>query len=349
MKKKIAILHAQIPFTRGGAELLVENLRNQLVQRGFETDIVSIPFKWFPNNCLLDCYTMWRLADVTQVFSEKIDLVIPMKVPTYMVSHPNKVIFLMHQFRAAYDLQDNELAFGTNTIPGGRELQKRIVAMDNLAFSEAKEIFSISKTVSKRLKKYNGYDSTPLYHPPGLAGKLYSEGYGDYILSIGRLDRLKRINLLIKAMQYCDPQITAIIGGKGSEFEELKKLARDIKVEDRVKFLGFVPDDEALRLYANAMGVYFAPIDEDYGYISLEAFLSQRPVVTCQDSGGVLEFVKNDINGYVVEPRPEAIAEAVNKLYRNKKTARDFGIAGYESVKDISWDNVIDELTKTIR
>lgn len=348
-KKKVAVLHAQVPFVSGGAELMVDSLKNQLQVRGFNAEIISLPFKWYPANTMLDSYLMWRMLDIDESNGEEIDLAIATKLPTFMVKHHNKALWLMHQHRQAYDLIDNVPAGGFNTFPGGQELRKKIIDMDNIAMSEFEKRYSISQNVSNRLMHYNGYSSTPLYHPPALAGNYYSEEYGDYILSIGRLDKMKRLDLLIKSLKYCDKKITAVIGGKGAERDYLEQLACEEGVSDRVKFLGFVDDQEVLKLYANALGVYYAPLDEDYGYITLEAFFSKRPVFTCHDSGGVLEFAKNNLNACVVAFAPEEMGEAFNKLYRNKQLAKEYGEEGYKVVKDISWNYVIDVLTESIR
>lgn len=348
-KKKVAVLHAQVPFERGGAERMVESLTTQLKKRGFAAEIVSIPFRWYPNHVLLDSYTMWRMTDLSESNGQKIDLVIATKVPTYLAQHPNKVTWLMHQHRMAYDLRDHVLAGGFNTIPDGHEMMKKIVKMDNLAIKESKAVYSISKTVTARLKRYNGIDSDPLYHPPALAGRYQSGSFGNYILSVGRLDANKRIDLLIRSLQYCDRNIQVYIAGRGPEADKLKKLAEDIGVADRVKLLGFVADEDVIDLYANALGVCFPPVDEDYGYITLEAFLSHKPILTCHDSGGVLEFAKHGENAFVVDYDAEKMGACFDKLYQNKAMARDMGEAGYNAVKDISWDHVIDELTKTIR
>lgn len=348
-KKKIAVLHVQVPFVRGGAELLTENLTRQLRKRGFDAELVSIPFKWYPNNALLDSYLMWRMVDLTESNGEKIDLLIALKNPTYLARHPNKVLWLMHQHRVAYDLRDNRMAGGFNTIPGGLEIEKMIRHMDNLAIPEAKEIYSISKTVTARLQRFNHIPSTPLYHPPALEGQYHSGDFGDYILSVGRLDPNKRIDLLIQALCHCDKKIRAKIAGKGNELENLKQLAHRLGVEDRVDFLGFVPDDDLPDLYANALAVCFPPIDEDYGYITLEAFLSQKPILTCRDSGGVLEFAVHEENALIVDCDAEKMGECFNRVFQDKAWTREMGRLGYERVKDISWDHVIDELTKTIR
>lgn len=347
-QKKIAVLHAQVPFVRGGAESHVENLVKNLKLRGYQAEMVSIPFKWYPNNALLDSYMMWRTADLKEVNGEKIDLVIPLKVPTYAVKHPNKVTWVMHQHRAAYDLRDNPKCGGLYTLAGGVELSKKITQIDNLVLRESRLIYANSKNVASRLKTYNGIEAQPLYHPPAQVGKYYHDSYGDYILSVGRLDKSKRIDLLIRALEHSNPHARVVIAGKGPEDTALKKLAHDLGVEKRVEFLGFVPDEDVLKLYANALAVCFPPIDEDYGYITLEAFLSQKPVITCCDSGGVLEFVEDNKNGFIVNPEPQEIAACFDILYNDMHKVVDFGKAGYQRVKDISWDNVIDELTKTI-
>ena len=348
-KKKICVLHAQVPFMRGGAELLVENLTRELNIRNFEAELVSLPFKWYPNNSIVDSILAWRMVDLSESNGNKIDMVISTKFPTYAVNHENKILWLMHQFREAYDLCDIEEYAGLNTLPGGEKLRKKIVEIDNKLIPESKAIYSISKNVTNRLKKFNNLDSIPLYHPPMHVGKYINESYGNYILSVGRLDMKKRVDLLIKSLPYSDKTVQAYIAGKGPELEKLKKLAIDLKVDDRVKFLGFVNDNDLLNLYANAFAVYFAPVDEDYGYITLEALLSKKPIITCNDSGGVLEFIENGKSAFVVNVCENEIGDKINSLYKNKIKCKEMGEAGYNGVKGISWDDVIDNLTQTIR
>lgn len=349
MKKKVVVLQSQIPFVKGGAEQLVKSLTNQLLQRGFEAEIVSIPFKWYPHQTLLNQFLMWRLADLSESNGTKIDLVIANKVPNYMIQHPNKVIWLMHQHRPAYDLIDNATVFGLNTVAGGAEVVKKIRHMDQVGISEARKIFSISKNVSMRLKKYNGILAQPLYHPPAMEGRYYSGEFKDYILSVGRLDPSKRVDLAIRALPFCSKNICLKIAGQGAEQDRLQKLAIELGVIDRVQFLGFVTDEELLMLYSNALGVCYCPIDEDYGYVTLEAFLSKRPIITCYDSGGVLEFAVQDKNALVAHVDPKELGQCFDNLYVNKKMAKEMGQEGYLTVKDINWDNVIDQLTKTIQ
>ncbi len=344
-EKKILICNAQIPFVRGGAEIMIENLSRQLKMREYQVDVVQLPFRWYPPEKVIDSALAWRMIDVEECNGFKVDLLIATKFPSYVVEHSNKVTWLMHQHRRAYDLYGTEYT----DLHGkeGEKIRKMIVDMDNKTIPESKKIYSISQTVADRLDKYNGLQAECLYQPPKDAEKFYCGEYEDYILSVGRLDELKRLDLLIKALKYCDKKIKAYIAGTGKERENLERLAVEEGVADRVKFLGFVPDEEVFSLYANAFSVFFAPKDEDYGFITLEAFLAHKPVITCSDSGGVLEFVQNDVSGYICTS-PETIGAAIQKTWSDKGRCKVMGDAGYEVVRPVTWDNVIEKLTCTL-
>lgn len=349
-KKRIVVLHAQVPFVRGGAELMVEALTMELKKRGYDAELVSIPFRWYPENGLYDNMMMWRMTDLKEMQEEKIDLVIPTKFPTYGIEHPNKMVWLMHQFRSAYDLYDKKDYAGLAFQENGARIRDKVKTYDETVLKEAKGIYTISQNVSDRLLKFNNIESSVLYHPPMLYGKYYNQEYGKYILSVGRLDSIKRNDLLIRSLKYCNSEIKAVIAGRGPEMDKLKLLAIKENVDHRVEFLGFVQDDKLLELYANAACVFYAPLDEDYGYITLEAFLSHKPVVTCEDAGGVLEFVNDGKNGMICKSdNLEDIGIAINRIVSDPVLAKEWGDNGYEKVKDISWDNVIDYLTMSIK
>lgn len=346
-KKRVMVLHAQVPFIRGGAELLVESLVEQLKNHGFETELVALPYKWYPDNAVLDSALAWRMVDITESDGQKVDLVIPTKFPTYVAEHSNKVLWLVHQFREAYDLFGNAEYVGYDDAYKG--IQSKVVEIDNKTIGECREVFTISQNVSNRLMQYNNIPSAPLYHPPRHYGKYYCSKYENYVLSVGRLTQKKRLNYLLKALAHCDSSVKAYFAGVGPDMEILQRTAEEMGLSDRVKFFGAVSDEELLKLYANAFAVYFAPLDEDYGYVSLEALLSKKPLVTCADSGGVLEFAKDKVNSLVCQYDPASIGSAINDLYNHKDLCKEFGQAGYEQVKDINWDVVIDQLTKSIR
>lgn len=350
-KKKIeniCICAVQSPFVYGGAEILVETLRSELARRNFRTEVINIPFKTHPildvkKGCLL-----WRLIDLTDFNDMEIDLVIATKFPSYLVKHPNKVTWLFHQYRQAYELVGTEYsALREDDGQENREetsFRQSLWQIDRKALLESKQIYAISRNVSNRLKKYNQIDSVPLYPPPKNHEKFYRGEFGNYVLSVGRLDPIKRVELLVEAMRYAVPEVRAIIVGRGPEKEALMKMAQRYELGHRITFRDFVSDQELFDLYANALCVYFAPFDEDFGFITIESFLSGKPVITLSDSGGVLEFVKNGETGFVAKKEPEEIAEFVNRLHSDRALCHRMGQQGYEIARKITWDGVIERL-----
>lgn len=326
----------------------VDALHDELVKRDFECEVVKLPYKWYPREEILKHAFVWRLLDLSESNLRKIDLVIGTKFPSYYVRHPNKVTWLIHQFRQVYDLYGTEHCDFSDKNDIDRSIKERIETMDRITLLESKRIFTNSKNTALRLKKFNQIDSEPLYHPPKLIGQYKYEAMGDYILSVGRLDRLKRIDMLITSMRFVDRRVKCVIAGTGPEDQALRKLVARYGLESRVSLAGFVSDEELIKLYANCFAVYYAPFDEDYGYVTLEAFLSRKPVVTTVDAGGVLEFVKHRENGAICRLDPQEIGKAIDGLFSNKERARDYGIVGYDLVKDIGWDNVIERLTDAI-
>ncbi len=340
--KTIAVCAAQVPFFRGGAEAHVQGLVDNLRAAEYEVDLINIPYKWYPHDQLLRSIEVWDLLDLTESNGKPIDLVIATKFPSYFVRHPNKVLWLIHQYRQAYDLFGSE--FSEFDPADGRSMafRDKLIAMDTEALRTYPRIYTNAGNTASRLKTYNGIEAQPLYHPPRLAGRYTSGPYGDYVLSVGRLDRLKRLDVLLRALPLCADDVRCKIAGTGPEEESLKALARDLKLGDRCEFLGYVPDDRLLEAYADCGAVYFAPRDEDYGYITLEAFLSRKPVITAADSGGPLEFVKDGLNGLILTSlEPELLAAALEGLLRDPDRCAVLGEAGYEAVRDIGWDHVI--------
>jgi len=343
--RTIAVCAAQVPFFKGGAEAHVNGLIRELAKRGYDVDLINIPYKWYPRDQLLKSLEIWRMLDLSESNDRPVDMIITTKFPSYFAEHPHKVLWLIHQFRHLYDLWGTPYSDFDPAQQADRILREKLIQLDTEVLMSYKRIYTNAKNTAARLKKYNGIDAIPLYHPPHLAEKCYWAEDKGYILSVGRLDRLKRVDLLIRSMRLMDRRIQCQIAGIGPELEGLRRLTRECDVADRVKFLGFVQDEDLVRLYAHATAVYFAPLDEDYGYVTLEAFLSKKPVITGFDSGGPLEFVKDGQNGVVVQSTDEKeLAARCEELFFNKEKCRAYGEAGFEKVRNISWDTVVDTL-----
>jgi glycosyltransferase involved in cell wall biosynthesis len=189
-----------------------------------------------------------------------------------------------------------------------------------------------------------GIAAEALYHPPRLAARLAPGPYGDYVLSVGRLESVKRIDLAIRALAAVPGRLRLKIAGTGTQRESFEALASSLGIADRVDFLGAVDDETLLSLYSGALAVIFPPFDEDFGYVTLEAFLSRKAVITTTDAGGPNEFVVDGVNGYCCTADPEALGEAMARLDADRRRAAEFGEAGYARASGITWTGVIERL-----
>jgi glycosyltransferase involved in cell wall biosynthesis len=338
---RIAVCAPQVPFARGGAEIFADDLVAELQQRGHQADLVTVPYKWYPGERVLSQAFLWRLLDLTESDGRSIELVIATKFPSYAVRHPNKVVWLLHQFRQAYELDRTELGqFGESA--EDRATRRAVQRLDKVALGEARKLFATSRNVAERIKRSTGLDAEVMPHPPQeLAYR--TDGYDDFLLSVGRLDRAKRHDLLLEALA-ADSSLRCVIVGEGPDRERLESVAQRHGLDGRARFAGRVDEQELADLYARCLAVFYAPVDEDFGMVPYEAFLAEKPVVTTTDAGGPLEVVTDRLTGLVCEPRAAALAEACSWLRGHVDDAKAWGRAGKEIARRVSWDETIARL-----
>jgi glycosyltransferase involved in cell wall biosynthesis len=338
---RIVVAHAQVPFAHGGAEVLAERLVEELKARGHQAALVTVPFKWYPAQRVLTNALAWRLLDLDEVEGRKVDLLIATKFPSYAVKHPNKRVWLVHQFRQAYELDRTELGeFGESALD--RATRRKIHDLDRRTLGEATKLFAISRNVAERLERSLGLQAEVVLPPPQ-ALDYRCDAYEDFVLSVGRLDRAKRVDLLLEAAA-AEPSVRVVVAGDGPDRERLEQVAQSHKLNGRVEFRGRVDADELADLYARCGAVYYAPVDEDFGMVPYEAFLSRKPVVTTTDAGGPLDVVSDRATGLVAEPQAHALAEALRYLQQHPDERRAWGEAGKAAAERVTWDAAIDRL-----
>lgn len=340
---RVVIATTQVPFVRGGAEVLAESLRDALRAAGHQAEIAAVPFKWYPPERILDGMLACRLLDLTEANGARIDAIIGIKFPAYLIPHPNKSLWLAHQHRTAYDLWGHPLA-DLHLYRNGAQVRDAIEQADRKLIPEARAIGTISRNVSKRLERYCGIASQAVYPPPRDAERYFCAAAEDYLFFPSRLNRTKRQELVIEALAQTRHPVAVRFAGVPDEpayAAELREKAEGLG--DRVRWLGNITDEEKLGLYARALGVLFPPVDEDYGYIAPEAMLASKPLITCTDSGGPLEFVVPCETGLVAEPTAASMAEAMDRLWECRTEAEAMGRAGRERYEamGISWKAVI--------
>lgn len=346
---RIAIASTYVPFLQGGGTKIVEDLAAELTVAGHTVETVMIPF-----------YSAWpqvaeqtlaiRLLDLSESCGNKVDRLITLRYPSYALPHPDKVSWFLHHHRGAYDMWGTPWCDIPDT-PEGRQARRMMIRSDNLYLREMHKVYTISRNVTNRLRTFNGLEPDGVLYPPLPGDHPYYRGTsGDYFVYISRLCGNKRQGLAVEAMRFVHSDCRLIIVGAPDVpdfLEALKEQIRRCGVEDRVQLVGWVTEKQKADLLAHCRAALFLAYDEDYGYATLEALHSGKPVITCRDSGASLELIEDDFNGIVVEPEPRAIAAAMNRLWEDCLTAAAMGRQALRTPADlgITWDHVVETLT----
>lgn len=347
----VLILNTQVPFCYGGAEVLAEDLEAQLRAAGHRAEILTLPFKWYPQQTLANTILATKLMDVSNFNGVAIDTVIALKFPMWLIPHPAMSLWVLHQHRGAYDLWDSSLS-DLAAMPDGRALRDLIRREDSAAIGACRNVFTISGNVTNRLKHYNRIDSGVLYPPPRSMERFRVDSYGDYFFFPSRITPIKRQELVVEALVHVAEPVKVVFVGEPDSpqyLEKLKKRAHELGVSDKVEWRGRVSEEEKFELYANALMVIFTPVDEDYGYVTPEAMLSSKAVLTLEDAGGATEFVTHEKSGLVVQADDRAMALAMSRIWNDRNEAERLGTAARQHIEtiDLSWEKILESLLRT--
>ncbi|MCC2310059.1 glycosyltransferase family 4 protein [Cellulomonas chengniuliangii] len=343
---RVLILNNGVPFIQGGAELLADALARELRSRGHEAEVIRLPFRWESPLEVADSMFFARTIDLREV-----DRVIALKFPAYLVPHPETVVWLLHQFRQVYDLWDTPWGPPVDD-QAWKDLKAAITFSDTAALSSARKLFTNDNVTQQRLREHNGLDARVLYPPLPDEGSIpVSDVQGDYVLSIGRVSAGKRALLAVQAMAHVTTPVRLIVAGQPDDpalAEAIRRTVEENDLGDRVELrLSFVETETKRELIASSLAVAYFPLDEDsFGYVTAEAMTAGRPVVTLEDSGGILNLVTDGVTGIVSRADPLDIARAFDRIWENRQLAASMGRAALEAVAELnlSWDHVIQEL-----
>ena len=344
---KVLVVNNMAPFVWGGAEELATHLQKNLIIAGHEAEILRIPFQWEPATRIPSQMLMVRAFELWNV-----DRVIALKFPAYLIRHPKKTLWLLHQYRQAYDLFD---VGQTNLPPGtqGTELRDLIKNADNESFAESRHIFTNSEVTRQRLLKYNGFDADVLL-PPVNDPELFPGGAsGDYIFAGGRVNGMKRQHLLLEALAYADKRVKLIIAGPSDAPEDAQKLKDTVArlgLGDRVKLdLRFLPRQTYADYVNGSAAVAYLPFDEDsLGYVAMEAATAAKALITTTDSGGILGLVKHKQTGWVAEPDVVSLAKVMNAVFESAARTKQYGQSAKERWESlaINWPQTVEALLR---
>lgn len=342
---KIGLVSSAVPLVEGGGRFVVDWLDEVLRERGHQVEIVWIP-STDDAETLLQQMTAFRLLHLSDAF----DRVITFRPPAHVVRHPVKVVWFIHHVRVFYDLWNSSYRVAPDT-PYWQAFRQRLFEADRTALAEAHKVFTNSGVVADRLRKYNRIAGEVLYPPVHRPERFRAEAWGEEIVCICRIEHHKRQHLLVEAMRHVRTPVRLRLCGPGSTADYGRDLAQTIAkydLGDRVVLdYRWISEAEKVELLAHALASAYSPRDEDsYGYPTIEAAHARRATVTASDAGGVLEFVVDGENGLVVAPKPEAVADAFDRLWADRRLARRMGEAAEARVAElgISWDHVLERL-----
>ncbi|MFN3920254.1 MAG: glycosyltransferase family 4 protein, partial [Methylohalobius sp.] len=375
---KIAVVApSPVPFVFGGAERFWLDLVRALNEHTpHEVELMKLPFPERDFWEVLDGYRRFYALDLAGF-----DLIISTKYPAWMVQHPRHIVYMQHKLRGLYDCYPRHLPSAwpkesalkrlgqlvaepkptpahAEELFGELETLKHLdpcwfafpgpVAkgvvhfLDRLALRPEAIVryAAISHTVANRPNYFPPQVKVHVaHHPSGL--KVESQPFPDQpiVFTASRLDGPKRLDLLIRAFgRVTLPRAKLYIAGSGPQEASLRRLAAG---DERIAFLGRISDFELARAYGKAQVVAFVPEQEDLGLVALEAGLAGRPVITCHDSGGVVELVHDQISGLVVEPKEAALSNALAELLKHPERARALGEAAQKHAAKVSWSEAI--------
>jgi glycosyltransferase involved in cell wall biosynthesis len=342
---KVALCSSFVPFINGGARFIVEWLAVELIKRGHQAEVIWLPFAETPDTMFRQMMA-YRMLDL----SVRVDKLIAFRPPAYVIRHPNKTIWFIHHFRGYYDLWQTP-SRPIDDDERGRAFRRRLIAADTRALSEAKQVFTNSRVVADRLKRFNGVDSEVLYPPIHEPERFRAGPYGDEIAAICRIEPHKRQALLVEAMRLVRSPVKLRICGlshDGKYYAKLQKLIVRHRLQDKVTIEHrWISEEEKAEILGRSLAVVYAPVDEDsYGYPTLEGALADRPTVTTRDAGGTLEFIEDGHNGLVCEPAPESLAAAFDRLWAERDRTRGMGLAARDRIRElrIDWPHVVERL-----
>lgn len=336
MTPRVAILAClSASGEQGGAERFFTGLRDALSDAGLAAHLLEIynderDFEHVKKSYL-------RFYDLEL---DAYDGIVSAKAPSFVARHRNHVCYLMHTIRVFYDMFESSFPHPTRE---NLEQRRLVHALDTAALQLPRRLFAIGEEVAERLQRFNGLRAKVMRHPSSMSG--LHEGRFEYFLLPGRLHRWKRAQLAIEAMRFVTAPVDLIIAGTGEDEAAFRRTASS---DRRVHFLGRVSDSRLADLYANAIAVLFTPKSEDLGLITLEAFQSAKPVITCTDSGEPARIVQDGVSGYVCRPEPAHIGSAMEHLAHNPARAREMGIAGRSAISEITWEHVAGTLRNAL-
>lgn len=363
LSRKILIIHDRFQF-RGGAERLVLILAKALpadILTEFWTSEsfpqIEAPGEVFVLTAAAPRTIVWRYFRAqmnyfcqTKKFSQNYDLVIfsgnnCLTAAFNFGKNVPKIYYCHSPVRYVYDLLDyrknQETSFGKRFF--FYDLGKHLIRfIYRRGLARMDKVLANSRNVQARLKKFCQTDSEVVY-PPIETGKFAWRGQGDYYLSFGRLDELKRVQDIVRAFAKM-PDKKLIVCSGGAAEEQIRNLASRYS---NIEIRGWVDDQELANLVGNCIASIYLPIDEDFGMTPLESMSAGKPVIGVA-AGGLKETIIDKKTGRLI-PADYQLSDLISAVeYLSPDRALQMKYDCSRRAQDFSADKFIAQMKKII-
>ena len=342
---RVAVVTSHPLFAEGGHLVIADGLTPALRATGHEATVIRTPQNRFGRQG--SAYLATWLTDVELACDGRpVDHVVSFRFPSYAVRHTSHVCWLNHRMREYYDQWPRFSKPLSWQARAKERLRRRVIhAADRyLLTRNVRRVFAQSTTIQRRLEQWGGIPSQVL-RPPPPPRPYRCDGYGDYLFVVSRLSPLKRVGLVLEALAHpVAGGIRCVIAGDGEEHAALRARIDTLGLGGRVRLAGSIGDTELVEHLARCRAVCYPPSAEDYGLVTLEAFVSRKAIITCSDSGGPAELVRPDEDGLVVAPEPESLATAFRRVMDDVAFAERLGAAAEARAAEFTWDKTIPRL-----
>lgn len=341
----VAVVTSSPPFVEGGHLVIARALVTALREAGHAADVVVTPQNRFGRQAA--AYAATWLTDVGQAADGRtVDQVISLRFPSYAVRHPRHVCWLNHTMREYYDLWPAFRAQLSSLNQKKEGIRRWMIhrADRYLLGRNVRRLFVQSQTIRRRLEQWPEVHAEVLYPPPPQRPYRVDD-YEPYLFAVSRFTRLKRMSLIVDALaEPAAAGIRLVLAGEGEELTDIQARIRGAGLERRVQLTGRLSESDLVGHLSRCRAVVFPPFDEDYGFVTIEAFASARPVITCRDSGGPAEIVEDGASGLVVEPTAAALAQAFRRVIDDRDGAARMGQAGEAFAARLTWPATLSRL-----
>ncbi|GMV23302.1 MAG: hypothetical protein AMXMBFR57_32510 [Acidimicrobiia bacterium] len=344
----IGVVTSTPPGAEGGHMVIARALVAALDAHGHQASLITTPSYPFGQQAR-EYWDTWR-TDVRTVNGRRVDHIISTRYPSYAVRHPSHVCWLNHTMREYYDLWER---FSAPLSPQGR-MKERVrrtlirAADSHFFFWHVKRMYAQSRTVQARLRRWNHTSSEVLY-PPAPQRAYRCDAYEPFLFVVSRLTPLKRVDLILDALAAPAAEgVRCVIAGTGDAEAALRTQASRLGLDSRVTFAGRISDDALIDYLARCRAVVFTPLQEDYGFVTAEAFASGKAVITTADAGGPAELVEDSQEGLVTAPVPDALAVAMARLWNSPAEAEVMGARALARSATMQWSRVAEVLGRPL-